>query len=91
MHTPVSIWQGAVSCRPPRQSIKQEPCVPYAGSRGAVLAAQVGCTTGLQLDVLLVMTFKIKTLHLVALFLRDTDLALFAYSTLLSGRLSFLN
>lgn len=35
------------------------------GPVGTVLIAEVACMTGLQLDVSLVMTVKIKTFHLV--------------------------
>lgn len=45
---------------------------------------------GLQLNVFLAMTFKIKTFHLLVLFLSDTDLVVVGYSTSLSGRLLFL-
>lgn len=58
---------------------------------GVVLNAEVGCTTGLPRNVLLVMTFKIKAFHWVLLLLRDTDLVVVGQSTLLSGKLSFLN
>ena len=42
------------------------------GAGGGVLNAEVRCTTGLQLNALLVVTFKI-TFPLVVLFLSDNS------------------
>lgn len=58
---------------------------------GVVLNAEVGYTTGLPRNVLLAVTFKIKAFHWVLLLLSDTDLVVVGHSTLLSGKLSFLN